>query len=82
MYIFSEQICMFGYLKTPDIMLSIVSSKKLDWTHTFDTHCMFNCPQQLQNQSDLKGAHTMGLLQHIITKLPVHPVRLKELVGH
>ena len=39
MYIFSEQICMFGYLKTPDIMLSIVSLKKLDWTHTFDTHC-------------------------------------------
>ena len=42
MYIFSEQICMFGYLKTPDIMLSIVSSKKLDWTHTFDTHCKRN----------------------------------------
>ena len=40
MYIFSEQICMFGYLKTPDIMLSIVSSKKLDWTHTFDTYCI------------------------------------------
>ena len=40
MYIFSEQMCMFGYLKTPDIMLSIVSSQKLDWTHTFDTHCM------------------------------------------
>ena len=39
MYIFSEQMCMFGYLKTPDIMLSIVSSQKLDWTHTFDTHC-------------------------------------------
>ena len=33
MYIFSEQMCMFGYLKTPDIMLSIVSSQKLDWTH-------------------------------------------------
>ena len=27
-------------LKTPDIMLSIVFSKKLDWTHTFDTHCI------------------------------------------
>ena len=40
MYIFLEQICMFGYLKTPDIMLSIVFSKKMDWTHTFDTHCM------------------------------------------
>ena len=42
MYIFSEQIYMFGYLKTPDIILSIVSSKKLDWTHTFDTHCTTN----------------------------------------
>ena len=31
---------MFGYSKTPDIMLFIVSSQKLDWTHTFDTHCM------------------------------------------
>ena len=39
MCVFSEQMCMFGYLKTPDIMLSIVSSQKLDWTHTFDTHC-------------------------------------------
>ena len=39
MCIFSEQMCMFEYLKTPDIMLSIVSSQKLDWTHTFDTHC-------------------------------------------
>ena len=34
-------MCMFGYLKPPDIMLSIVSSQKLDWTHTFDTHCMY-----------------------------------------
>ena len=25
---------MFRYLKTPDIILSLVSSKKLDWTHT------------------------------------------------
>ena len=22
-------------------MLSIVSSQKLDWTHTFDTHCIY-----------------------------------------
>ena len=41
MYIFEVQMCMFGYLKTPDIILSLVSSQKLDWTHTFDTHC--NC---------------------------------------
>ena len=41
MYIFSEQMCMFEYPKTPDIMLSIVSSQQLDWTHTFDTHCIF-----------------------------------------
>ena len=32
-------MCMFGYLKTPDIILPLVSSRKLDWTHTFDTHC-------------------------------------------
>ena len=30
-------MCIFGYLKTPDIILSLVSSRKLDWTHTFDT---------------------------------------------
>ena len=41
MYIFEVQMCIFGYLKTPDIILSLVSSRKLDWTHTFDTHCMF-----------------------------------------
>ena len=34
-------MCMFGYLKTPDIILPLVSSRKLDWTHTFDTHCIF-----------------------------------------
>ena len=33
-------MCMFGYLKTPDIILSLVSSQKMEWTHTFDTHCM------------------------------------------
>ena len=40
-YIFEVQMCMFGYLKTPDIILPLVSSRKLDWTHTFDTHCMY-----------------------------------------
>ena len=35
-------MCIFGYLKTPDIILSLVSSRKLDWTHSFDTHCI--CP--------------------------------------
>ena len=41
MYIFKVQMCMFGYLKTPDIILPLVSSRKLDWTHTFDTHCIY-----------------------------------------
>ena len=40
MYIFEDQMCLFGYFKTPDVILSLVSSQKLDWTHTFDTHCM------------------------------------------
>ena len=31
---------MFRYLKTPDIISSLVSSKKLDWTHTFGTYCI------------------------------------------
>ena len=35
-------MCMFGYLKTPDIILSLVvlvSSQKLDWTQNFETYC-------------------------------------------
>ena len=40
MYIFEVQMCMFVYLKTPDTILPLVSSRKLDWTHTFDTHCI------------------------------------------
>ena len=41
MYIFEDQMCIFGYLKIPDIILSLVSSQKLDWTHTFGTYCIF-----------------------------------------
>ena len=33
-------MCMLGYLKTPNVILFLVSSQKLDWTHTFDTHCI------------------------------------------
>ena len=39
MCIFEDQMCIFGYLKIPDIILSLVSSQKLDWTHTFGTYC-------------------------------------------
>ena len=39
MYIFEDQMCTFGYLKIPDIILSLVSSQKLDWTQTFGTYC-------------------------------------------
>ena len=34
-------MCVFGYLKIPDIILSLVSSQKLDWTHTFGTYCIY-----------------------------------------
>ena len=53
-------MCMFGYLKTPNIMLSIVSSQKLDWTHTFDTHCMSinrQTDQLRQKQTNLTKQH-------------------------
>ena len=33
-------MCIFGYLKIPDIILSLVSSQKLDWTQTFGTYCI------------------------------------------
>ena len=36
MYIFENQICMF-----PDIILSLVSSQKLDWNRTFDTYTVY-----------------------------------------
>ena len=39
MNIFEDKMCVFGYLKIPDIILSLVSSQKLDWTHTFGTYC-------------------------------------------
>ena len=40
MYIFEDQMCIFGHLKIPDIILSLVSSQKLDWTQTFGTYCI------------------------------------------
>ena len=36
-----DQMCVFRYLKTPDIILSLVSLKKLNWTHSIDTHCIY-----------------------------------------
>ena len=41
MYIFEDQVCIFGYLKIPDIILSLVSSQELDWTHTFGTYYIY-----------------------------------------
>ena len=35
MYIFSEQMCMFGYLKTPDIMLSIVTVTTYNYSYNY-----------------------------------------------
>ena len=40
MYIFKNQMGMFGYFKIPDVILFLVSPEKLNWTRTFDTHCM------------------------------------------
>ena len=28
---------MFGYFKIPDVILTLASSQKLNWTHSFDT---------------------------------------------
>ena len=41
MYIFKNQMGMFGYFKIPDVILTLASSQKLNWTHSFDTHCIF-----------------------------------------
>ena len=56
MYIFEVQMCMLGYLKTPDIILPLVSSRKLDWTHTFDTHCIY--PLHLDNMLKISNVFT------------------------
>ena len=40
MYIFKNQMSMFGYFKIPDVILTLASSQKLNWTHSFDTHCI------------------------------------------
>ena len=40
MNVFEDQMCVFGYSKIPDIILCLVSSQKLDWTHTFGTYCI------------------------------------------
>ena len=40
MYIFKNQIGMSECFKIPDVILSLVSSQNLNWTHTFDTHCI------------------------------------------
>ena len=36
MYIFKNQMSMFGYFKIPDVILTLASSQKLNWTHSFD----------------------------------------------
>ena len=38
--IFKNQIDMFGYFKIPGVILPLGCSQKLNWTHTFDTHCI------------------------------------------
>ena len=40
-YIFKNQMGMFGYFKIPDVILTLASSQTLNWTHSFDTHCIF-----------------------------------------
>ena len=46
MNIFEDQMGMFRYLKTPDIILSLVSSQKLDWMDSYFCHqlnIILNC---------------------------------------
>ena len=47
-------MCVFGYLKIPDIILSLVSSQKLDWTHTFGTYCI--CRPTSLKRSEVKAS--------------------------
>ena len=40
MYAFENSMCTIGYIKIPDIILSLFFSQKLDWTHTFGTYSL------------------------------------------
>ena len=72
MYIFKNQVSMFGYFKIPDVILTLASSQKLNWTRSFDTHCIQliqkrlsfgNLKFKLQNtRESMHVTHTSGLL--------------------
>ena len=44
---------MFGYFKIPDVILTLASSQKLNWTHSFDTHS--SSLQKIEFAQDLSG---------------------------
>ena len=75
MYIFEDQMCIFGYLKIPDIILSLVSTQKLDWTHTFGTYCTSTNPGKYPGLS-LGIGHIQCLLtpSHLIFGRRINPL--------
>ena len=59
-------MCMFGFLKTPDVILSLVSSQKLEWTRTFDTYCVqcVKCATYLRETQYLKLGRCPDEFEH------------------
>ena len=55
---------MFGYFKIPGVILSLGSSQKLNWTHTFDTHCKYTTSVQFYVRHKMASVrhHPIGAL--------------------
>ena len=68
MYIFEDRICTFGYLKIPDIILFIVSSQKLEWTHTL-APTSFMRDYFIFDRDTLYGANLYGPVLTITTNI-------------
>ena len=66
-----DQMCMFWSLKTRDVTLSLVSSQKLDRTHTFDTWLYVSlCPYVIEHSFVFRKPKLSRLYSHPI--LVVH----------
>ena len=53
---------MFGYFKIPGVILSLGSSQKLNWTHTFDTHCKYTTSVQFMSGTKWPVSGTIRLV--------------------
>ena len=72
-------MCMFRCLKTSDIILSLVSSKKLDWTHTFGTCCILD--KIIFFEHELKWSKLVKHRQHSTEPPSLIAQTIESLIG-